>query len=305
MRSNCITISSLTSGRFDKLPKREFQLTLPNYVIRSLHPSDSSKRPFEGMLLFCYFYCYDLASHVSQGHQQFCLIWQRVALVHTWLSGSKALEEASSLSKLLDGIVQKDRPVNLSPEHYFPPPYSGLLKVALEGGDFVPAQAGVLCSTNANTSIQGYKEQSTIQSVPVNKRAAAKAVFDNHFKFPQPSNRRIPLLCNVGYRGTGKSVLQALNMKWYVDKFPGALAIEVTFNDDLGFKTSRNEWNFETAVALRIVHRVLVSQLGERLGYKVFRELPEEILSKVWIQFFMLWLLHGTLPRYQTVHQCC
>ena len=41
-----------------------------------------------------------------------------------------------------------------------------------------------------------------------------------------------------------------------------------------------NQWNFEAAVALRIVHRVLVSQLGERLGYKVFRELPEEVLSK-------------------------
>ena len=47
------------------------------------------------------------------------------------------------------------------------------------------------------------------------------------------------------------------------------------------FNTIRtHEWNFEAAVALRIVHRVLVSQLGERLGYKVFRELPEEILSK-------------------------
>ena len=54
-RSDCITVSSLTSGRFHKLPNREFQLTLPNYVIRSLHTSDSSKRPFEGMLLFYYF----------------------------------------------------------------------------------------------------------------------------------------------------------------------------------------------------------------------------------------------------------
>ena len=114
-----------------------------------------------------------------------------------------------------------------------------LLKEALRGGKFVPAQAGVLCSETANMSIQGYKEQSTIQSVPVEKRAAAKAVFENHFKFPHPSNQQIPLLCNVGYRGTGKSVLQALNMKWYVDKFPGGLAIEVTFNDDQCINTIR------------------------------------------------------------------
>ena len=201
--------------------------------------------------------------------------------MHTQLISSRASVKASSLIKLLDGIVQKNRPVNLGPEHYFPPPYSGLLKVALEEGDFVPAQAGVLCSTNANMSIQGYMEHSTIQSVPVNKCAAAKAVFENHFKFSRQLYERVPLLCNVGYRGTGKSVLQALNMKWYVDKFPGSLAIEVTFNDDQCFNTIRtNEWNFEAAVALRIVHRVLVSQLGKGLGWDAFTELPEKMLLR-------------------------
>lgn len=48
--------------------------------------------------------------------------------------------------------------------------------------------------------------------------------------------------------------------------------------DDQAIRT--RELNFEASVALRIVHRVLVSQLGESLGWDVFLELPDELLSK-------------------------
>jgi hypothetical protein len=73
----------------------------------------------------------------------------------------------------------------------------------------------------------------------------------------------VHLLCNAGYRGSGKTVLQGFNCFWFVLDTK-ALAIDITFNDDQsllleGKKTEMvTDDDFYVAVAIRILHRLLM-----------------------------------------------
>eukprot|EP00047_Mylnosiga_fluctuans_P007737 m.255230 g.255230 ORF g.255230 m.255230 type:complete len:716 (+) comp19368_c0_seq1:127-2274(+) len=131
-----------------------------------------------------------------------------------------------------------------------------------------PDDGYVLCSASASASILAYQQGTDIRRVPLERRALARDVFVE-WLLSQDRQRR-PLLCNVGTRGMGKSVLQAFNMMWF-QKDKHGLAIEVTFNDDQGLGSygfgagaCQSETEFSMAVALRILDHVFSSRLSSR-----------------------------------------
>ena len=77
------------------------------------------------------------------------------------------------------------------------------------------------------------------------------------------TSSRVHLLCNAGYRGSGKTILQGFNCFWFVSETK-ALAIDITFNDDQydlirGKGTLMlTEEDFNVAVAIRILHRLVM-----------------------------------------------
>ncbi len=92
----------------------------------------------------------------------------------------------------------------------------------------------ILGSNSAHVAIMGYMDKSTINHVPVDPRASAKAIFRQEVRslnFRATSLERIGLLCNAGFGGSGKTTLLAFNMLWFV-QLVGGVPIEVTFNDD-------------------------------------------------------------------------
>ena len=73
----------------------------------------------------------------------------------------------------------------------------------------------VLCSANGRGSIAGLLSSGgTIKHVPVDSRGFAHDIFKIAMTRPETSGR-FHLLCNAGFRGTGKSVQQAFNMLWF------------------------------------------------------------------------------------------
>lgn len=80
---------------------------------------------------------------------------------------------------------------------------------------------------------------------------------------------RLPLLCNSGIKGSGKSTQQFINMWMHTRNNPNHVAVEVTFNDDfldLGFLKDderRNAViNFPKFVAVQIVLRLALHLSG-------------------------------------------
>ena len=86
---------------------------------------------------------------------------------------------------------------------------------------------------------------------------------------------RPPLLCTAACTGCGKTTMQALNMRWFSQRYPNSAVIYVTFNDDQwaiacdevcdygrygGTQRGDTGSGVKAAVARRIVHRVLTAQ---------------------------------------------
>ena len=96
----------------------------------------------------------------------------------------------------------------------------------------------MLASAAAKSIIKSYNEGEEINGVPLDKRRYGKMVFDDHITYNIKPNEnkadgyRTPLLCNHGISGSGKTVQQALNMHWFIDRFKNGVAIEIIFNDD-------------------------------------------------------------------------
>jgi hypothetical protein len=98
----------------------------------------------------------------------------------------------------------------------------------------------------------------TIYEVPIDSRDACKELLLQSLKRPH-SNGRVDLLCCAGYRGTGKTVLQTMNMQWFAEETNG-ISMEVTFFDDqaaiLPGRSINSNQQFSHEVALRILHRI-------------------------------------------------
>jgi hypothetical protein len=101
-----------------------------------------------------------------------------------------------------------------------------------------PFQHSILASKNSRSAAISYAEEhGTISGVPTEKRELAKMVFDEWVKELPTTSRGInALLSTYGVRGAGKTVQQAFNMLWFVQrekiKDRKGFAVEVTFNDD-------------------------------------------------------------------------
>jgi hypothetical protein len=158
-----------------------------------------------------------------------------------------------------------------------------------------------VCSDKARSAIEALLMNRDIEHVPVDSRDAAEEEFRSwaddteHLYFKnsaesdkdddkdfKPLSYRRPLLTTCGARGAGKSVLQAFHMAWYKMEY-GGVPIEVNFSGDQAsitrdqLKYSRKgeleldhnfPSDFEHAVALRVLHRVL---LGHGVGEEFFK----------------------------------
>ncbi len=59
-----------------------------------------------------------------------------------------------------------------------------------------------------------------IRGVPIDERESCRMKLIESLSKPKDS-KGVLLLCNCGYRGCGKSTLQAMNMKWFVENTQG------------------------------------------------------------------------------------
>ncbi len=115
-----------------------------------------------------------------------------------------------------------------------------------------------------------------IRGVPIDERESCRMKLIDSLSKPKDS-KGVLLLCNCGYRGCGKSTLQAMNMKWFVENTQG-IGIFLTYNEDqrmnlatTGNMCARNGHEFKQTVALRILHRMMNYHLGDiKMANKLF-----------------------------------
>ena len=87
---------------------------------------------------------------------------------------------------------------------------------------------------------------------------------------------RIPLVGNLGYAGTGKTVNLQQNMEVFTKEYPGSKSIYITFNDDQTFDEGKEgSQEEERLVAVRILHRVHQHVNGESSTFRHFRTLHD------------------------------
>lgn len=113
----------------------------------------------------------------------------------------------------------------------------------------------------------------TIGGVPVDERHCSVEKLMTSL-LPRVESRRTPILYNAGFRGSGKTVLQAFNMHRFVERTQG-IAIDVTFNDDQeilwpGKHKVLNICLLEVAVACRMLHRVMHYQTDRKYADRKF-----------------------------------
>ena len=135
-----------------------------------------------------------------------------------------------------------------------------------------------LASKNGQDAINSISDPSkfgTIGGVPTDLRESSKyklmeSLQDRHEKI------RTPFLCNAGFPGSGKSVLQAFNMFRFAEIKHG-IAIEITFNDDQASLWPNqygvtNEKELLIAVVIRMLHRIEEYMAGDFISDSIFRE---------------------------------
>ena len=108
-----------------------------------------------------------------------------------------------------------------------------------------------------------FPNNGTIFGVPVDQRLCTVRKFEESLK-SRSKGLRTPILCNAGFRGSGKTVLQGFNMYRFVEQTNG-IAIEVTFNDDQGklwpgHNRVTDDIVLEKALACRMLYRVMQYQ---------------------------------------------
>ena len=90
----------------------------------------------------------------------------------------------------------------------------------------------------------------------------------------------VDLLCTCGYKGSGNTVQQGMNLKWFVNETHG-IGIEISYNDDQGYVNLsngedqvRNDHEFAQSVALRILHRVMEYMFDEEMAWSCLSSIP-------------------------------
>lgn len=126
-----------------------------------------------------------------------------------------------------------------------------------------PFGGAVLTGVHGSDAIQALtrRDTYTIESVPVDTRYHSKQMLLHSIERPGIAGRR-DLLSSAAFGGSGKTVLLSFNAYWFVQATRG-IAVEVTFNKDQqgldGFSNLRTIQEVETAIAVRIVHRLLAT----------------------------------------------
>eukprot|EP00047_Mylnosiga_fluctuans_P012540 m.26725 g.26725 ORF g.26725 m.26725 type:complete len:765 (-) comp4324_c0_seq1:134-2428(-) len=150
------------------------------------------------------------------------------------------------------------------------------------GGD--GAGYPLLCNQLGRETICALVSGGLVGGVPLDQRDAAHAKFLEAYRTwtTDVTCDRMPLLCNAGHRGMGKSVLLALNQYWFAER--GGLSVYVSFNDDQcgeGFPFHSNCDSLQQALAARIVHRALVYHLGREAAQAYFKRIRHAIFKSV------------------------
>lgn len=124
----------------------------------------------------------------------------------------------------------------------------------------------VLSSVKAERTLEALKNPRacTIEGVPVDDRKEAELILEKSLSRPRSARDRHDLLCNSGIPGSGKSVLQAFNLQWFVERTKG-IAIELTYNSDQAqFSVHQDSpKSFMVSLAVRIIHRLLNYFIGD------------------------------------------
>ena len=127
---------------------------------------------------------------------------------------------------------------------------------------------------DAINSISDPNKFGTIGRVPTDLRESS---VNKLMESLQDRNEKIrtPVLCNAGFPGSGKSVLQAFNMFRFAEIKHG-IAIETTFNDDQGSLWPSqygvtNEQELLVALVVRMLHRVQEYMAGDFISNSIFK----------------------------------
>lgn len=150
-----------------------------------------------------------------------------------------------------------------------------------------PAHPRVFCSDKGDISIRAKLSggRGTIFGMPVEERAAGEAIFRSYMA--KDGCDRRPVLCNVGTKGTGKSVQQQFNLLSFVQLKETGLAFEVTFYDDQPNVTFNllqpggvvDTVSFDRGVALRIIHRALSMHLPRKFALEILKVNAKAVLK--------------------------
>ena len=141
-----------------------------------------------------------------------------------------------------------------------------ILKNQLKLKNSIARKRFLLISDEAKHKILSYENKKQIGSVPLDERDYGKIVFKEHIDnlsvVQNSAHMRTPLLCNHGIAGTGKSVQQALNMKWFLDHFKNGVAIEINYNDDapklrIDPTKIKDQFQFESSIVQSIMLRLI------------------------------------------------
>jgi hypothetical protein len=86
-----------------------------------------------------------------------------------------------------------------------------------------PSVGVVLGSKSSKISIRALRDPThySIRGVPLDHRDSCKVLLLDSLDRPETSGR-VHLLCSAAFAGSGKTVLQALNMQWFVNKTKGS-----------------------------------------------------------------------------------
>ena len=123
---------------------------------------------------------------------------------------------------------------------------------------FVGGKGAICIDALVNPSVNG------VFNVPMDQRDLSKEILMESFDRPSLSGR-VHLLCNAGYVGSGKSVLQSFNLQWFVESRKG-IAFDLTFSDDQAAMWKCSEAksydDLMKALVVRIIHRLIERYKG-------------------------------------------
>jgi hypothetical protein len=110
-----------------------------------------------------------------------------------------------------------------------------------------------------------------LNGVPLNLRAGSCRILLAEFSKALKTlnadtdyiSNRLPLVANIGFKGSGKTSLLYLSMESFTGKHPGSKAVYVTFSDDQPLQ-------FSPSIGARILHRIACHLVGRQIAFRDF-----------------------------------